>query len=106
MNKREARQILAEQVARLRKQSYAELRRYQSKERFRLGPISFATGENVESIDVTGESGAEYVVNIESFWDRKPNGAIRVLVEIHDVESGRTLTDNFIVAPDGSFVGE
>jgi hypothetical protein len=108
VNKREAKAILAEQVGRLRKQSYSELRRYQSKERFRLGPLSFGGGENVEAFEVTGESGAEYQLEIQSFWDDKPNGDLRVCVSIDDggLRAYSPLTDSFIIAPDGSFVGE
>ena len=108
MNKREAKAILAEQVARLRRQSYSELRRYISKERFRIGPISFGGGENVEALEVTGESGAEYQLEIGAVWDDRPDGDLRIIVSIDDggLRAFAPLTESFIIAPDGSFVGE
>jgi hypothetical protein len=108
MNKQEAKAILAQQVARLRQQSYSQLRRYLSKERLRLGPFSFGGGENTEVVEVAGKSGAEYQIEIEAVWDDKPDGNLRVIVGIDDggLRAFSPLTESFIIAPDGSFVGE
>ena len=57
-----------------------------------------------EEIAATG--GTVYQVEIEAFWDghKAPNGNLRVMVS-----AGSWLmppTECFIIAPDGSFIGE
>ncbi|MEE9392379.1 MAG: hypothetical protein V3W41_07725 [Planctomycetota bacterium] len=62
-----------------------------------------ATGERI------GESGARYDLEIEVVWDRKPGaGDLRVLGMIDDggIRALLPLSVDFIMAPDGSFVGE
>jgi len=53
---------------------------------------------------VTGNSGREYGVEIEAFWDDLEKQHLRVIVSV-----GEWLlppTDGFIVAPNDSFVSE
>jgi hypothetical protein len=61
-----------------------------------------------ESFTVTASSGTDYQIEVEAFWDRKADGDLRVMVLIDD--GGRSafkpINDDFIVAPDGTFVGE
>jgi hypothetical protein len=80
-------------IAVLRKLSYEECR----------GMIG-----TVSKRELRGRDGKEYQLGIEAFWDAGKNGNIRVLVTV----SGGGFSDfkpwcrDFIIAPDGSFVGE
>jgi hypothetical protein len=57
---------------------------------------------------VKGKSGIEYQVEIVAFWDDKPHGDLRVSGGVDDGgwRALHPLSDDFIMAPDGSFVGE
>ena len=61
-----------------------------------------------EVIQLQGASGATYQVEVEVHWDDRPGGAVRVLGSIDDGgwRAFKLLCDDFIVAPDGTFVGE
>lgn len=95
MNEVEARSILAEQVRELRTRSYAELRAWilEKKELHQ---------------EVKGPSGTDYQVEVQVLWDAQPNHNIRVLASIDDGgwRACVPLCDSFIIAADGSFVGE
>lgn len=57
---------------------------------------------------VIADSGEEYQVEIEAYWDDEPADHLRLVASIDD-GGWRTLaplTDGFIVAPDGAFIGE
>jgi hypothetical protein len=95
MDRTEARALLESQLETFRKRNYSEL---------------LALMGDVSVLEVVGESGAEYQIEIEVFWDdpgKKAN--LRVMGAIDD---GRLpgallpLCQSFLVAPDGSFVGE
>jgi hypothetical protein len=93
----EARSILQQTIQRLRSLSYAEL-------------VDQYLGE-VDAFEITADSGVEYQIEVEAFWDdpRKPNQALRVIAAIDDGRGWRSLsplTDSFILTPDGSFIGE
>lgn len=99
MDTEEATRLLAPHVERLRRVPYSDLVRYV---------------DEVEAFEVTGESGTMYNVEIQAFWDSgQKGGNLRVLASIDD---GRfrwrflpvvvPLTKAFIIAPDGSFLGE
>jgi len=95
MDKKEARQILLEHLARYRTKSYAEL-------------LALLKAKQVDTLEVRGSSGAEYQLEFEFFWDDKPDGNIRVWGTIDD---GRwrafcPLVESFIMSPQGAFVGE
>lgn len=58
--------------------------------------------------ELVGSTGATYQVEIDASWDSTQPGDLRVIVAIDD---GRwrafaPLSVDFIMAPDGSFVGE
>ena len=95
MDKSEARAILATQLASFRMRSY--------------GDLVNLMGE-VQVTEVSGKSGAEYQIEIEVMWD-SPREKVNVRV-IGAIDDGRLpgalapLSDSFIVAPDGTFVGE
>ena len=59
-------------------------------------------------IELVGPSGATYQVEVEALWDARPGGNIRVLGAIDDggFRAFVPLTSDFILAPDGHFVGE
>jgi hypothetical protein len=92
MDMAEAQALLQHELARLRALPYAEL----------MG-LSQARQER-------GASGAEYNIEIEAFFDdprRKQD--LRVMVSVDDgrwPHAFRPLTGDFVIAPDGSFVGE
>jgi hypothetical protein len=58
--------------------------------------------------EVTGGSGTCYQGDVQVFWDDKPDGPIRVMASIDDGgwRAFVPLTDDFILAPDGTFIGE
>lgn len=94
MNTREAKATLAPVVADYRKRSYVEWAACIGKE-----PITF---------DVTAASGRQYQVEIVVVWDDKPGGDVRVMFSIDDGgwRAFCPLVDDFLIAEDGSFVGE
>jgi hypothetical protein len=57
---------------------------------------------------VTCDSGTWYQGEVQVMWDDKPDGAIRVMASIDDggCRAFVPLTDDFILAPDGTFVDE
>jgi len=62
-----------------------------------------------EGIDVSGPSGQRYQIEFNVLWDDKPGENVRVGASIDDGSFPRAyspLTDDFIKAPDGSFVDE
>ena len=86
MKEDEARLILKEQLDRLRGQGYR--------------PVGF---------EVAGLSGTGYNIDIEAVRDHERGRDLRVWVLIDDGSVWRSLSplnDNFIIRPDGSFVGE
>jgi len=94
MNKHEAQTLLAAKLAEYRDRSYAELTK--------------KVGGQEDYYEMTGPSGAEYQTEILFFWDDKAGGNLRVAGSIDDGgwRAYLPLTDSFIVASDGSFVGE
>lgn len=85
------------QVSRLRARGYEELcRRYL---------------DTVEGFDQLGPSGVTYQFEVQGLWDagKRHPGDLRILVSIDDGRGWRAfapLVDDFIISPDGSFVGE
>ena len=57
---------------------------------------------------VVGEDGKQYQLEIQVFWDGKSGGDIRVMVAADDggIRTFKPLTHDFVMASDGSFVGE
>jgi hypothetical protein len=58
--------------------------------------------------EVAGADGKKYQLEAEVFWDGKKGGDIRVIVMGADGgwRAFKPLTSDFVMAPDGSFVGE
>lgn len=69
--------------------------------------LPYITGE-VIVLDITAPDGTQCCVEINAMWDDKPDGNIRVIASIDDGgwRAFVPVSDSFIVAPDGSFVGE
>lgn len=93
MNKTEAKEILNEHIRQLREKPYSEL-------------LNFL--ERGGTHEIPGKSGAEYQLEVQALWDDKPGGNIRVMVSIDDGGWSAVfpMTGDFIIAPDGTFVGE
>ena len=93
MNKAEALQVLAAVLERYRQRPYGEL-------------VHLMDSQDV--FESTGPSGTAYQVEVQVFWDDEHKKNIRVLGAIDDGgwRSYVPLTDSFILAPDGTFVGE
>ncbi len=94
MNKESYLALLKPVVADYRKRDYAFWLPYLSG-----NPIVF---------DIACTKGIDCCIEINAFWDDKPNGDVRVTFSIGDGSSWRAfvpVTDSFIITPDGSFVG-
>lgn len=108
MTKDEMRTILAQQMARFRTWSYAQLA--ERVERDRVAHDCLANLEN------TSPDGTDYYIEFNVFWDDKPNKDVRVCGSLSAEPQKRLLgfipiytpdvTDSFIMSPDGRFVGE
>jgi hypothetical protein len=61
-----------------------------------------------EVAELGGPSGAVYQIEVAVHWDHRPGGAIRVLGAVDDGgwRAVVPLTDDFILAPDGTFIGK
>ena len=98
MDETEAQAIVDARLSELREMAWTELRaRYLDRQ---------------ETGDVTADSGVVYQLETQAFWDRGTGGEggdLRVSVAIDDARGWRVnapLVRDFIIAPDGSFVGE
>jgi len=94
MDKTEAKLTLEQELSRYRELSYAELR---------------ALIGHIEAFERGAPSGTNYQIEIEVvFDDIRAKRDLRVLGAIDDGgwRSFAPLSDSFIMAPDGSFVGE
>jgi hypothetical protein len=95
VNEVEARSLIDEQLASYRARGYADL--------------ATLVGQTIGFEQVT-PSGTEYNVEIVVVWDSlRVGGALRVMVTVDDGRWPawfRPLSGDFILAPDGSFVGE
>lgn len=89
----EARGILSDEERRLRRLPYGELvARYASPQTERR----------------TGASGATYQLEVQAFLDDPATRNLRVLMSMDDgsLRAFNPLSADFVIAPDGSFVGE
>ena len=94
MDKGEARGIALAQIDDLRRMGWGELRdRYL---------------DNPETVQVRGATGTVYQVQTQAFWDTGKGGDLRIIVAVDDGgwRAFVPLSEDFIVAPDGSFIGE
>lgn len=93
MDKAEALAVLRRQSERYRGRTYAEL---------------LSLLDEAVSFEVVGPGGTAYQVEIDAVWDGEPGKDLRVFGRIDDGgwRAFAPLTDDFIISPDGSFVGE
>jgi hypothetical protein len=94
MDRAEAMSILRAELEPLRASSYSDL--------------VVRLLDNEESFARVGASGTSYAVEIRAFWDGQPQGNLRVRAMIDDGgwRAFVPLVEDFIRAPDGSFVDE
>lgn len=93
MNEDEARAILAQELQAWRGRPYAAL--------------AAAVGDSWYA-EVIDPSGARSQLEVNAVWDDRPARNVRVIGSIDDggLRAFVPLSDDFIVAPDGLFVGE
>ena len=93
MGNREAAAVLREHLVGYRRRSYNEL---------------VGLRGRPQTADVQGGSGTRYQIEVEVHWDDQAGGAVRVLGSIDDgrLRSVRPISQDFILRPDGTFVGE
>jgi hypothetical protein len=95
MDEREAGELLEAEIAKLRARRYDDLVRLI---------------DNQEDYWVTAVSGIRYGVEVDVAWDNgtRGDGTIRVIAMIDDggASAMRPLASDFLLAPDGGFIGE
>lgn len=93
MNSEEAAALLDAEMEEYRRRSYDQLLRLRNQ---------------VEDYAVVGPSGASYGVEVQAFWDSERTRDLRVIASIDGggISSRRPLCRDFIIAPDGRFIGE
>lgn len=95
MNIKEVKTILAEYLSRYRAKSYLNL-------------AMMAKDYKVETWEVKGKKGELYQLEFECIWDSDPDGDIRVMGTLNDAGTSmsiRSITDGFIVSPEGKYFG-
>lgn len=105
MNKTEALDVLRSELARWRQLPWSALRDQIE----RCPPNGWPKRRGYsETVEIRGASGAHYQVQIQLFWDDQPADVIRVLGAVDDggLRAFVPVTDDFLMRPDGSFVGE
>ncbi|MGE3975208.1 MAG: hypothetical protein AB7F59_11850 [Bdellovibrionales bacterium] len=96
MNKTEALAVANVKILELRRQPYQELKKL-------IGP------QGAMTVEAVGASGTKYQLQIEAFWDGNENGNLRVAVMVDDGGFFRSmfpLSTDFIISPNGNFIGE
>ena len=93
MDASEAKAILAERLARYREYPHERL-------------AKLVGSQEVE--ERRSAAGTLYQLEFQFFWDAEPGGYVRVIGSIDDggLRAFFPLSDDFIKAPDGTFVGE
>jgi hypothetical protein len=93
MDNKEAREILDRHLAGYRSRTYAEL----------VGLIG-----QLDVSEISSPSGAKYQIEVQVFWDDKAHDNVRVEAGIDDGgwRAWVPLSGGFIMAADGSFLGE
>ena len=91
MDRAEAKSILAKALTRFAARPYDEL----------VASIKHAGVKNVMA-----ESGVNYQVEINAFWDSKPDGDLRIVASIDDGgwHAFLPLTESLIMKPDGTLL--
>jgi hypothetical protein len=82
-----------------------QLKPYRNKPYFELIKM---IKQKPSTYEVRGPSGALYQIEIQAFWDDRPNGNVRIMGSIDDsgLRAFSPMSDDFIKSPIGAFVGE
>jgi len=93
MDQAEAQSLLSQELSRYRELPYAEL---------------FSLIDHSETVERTAPSGVNYQIEMQVFVDDVSLQTLRVMGSIDDGgwRAFSPLSDDFILSPDGSFVGE
>ena len=93
MDTNEARGILLAESAKYRAKNYGDL---------------VALLRHQDTYEITGPSETVYQLEIQAFWDDKATGVLRVRTAIDDrgIRAYVPMIEDFLVTPDGRFVGE
>ena len=93
MNEAIAREILRRELSAWRAKSFREL-------------VEFI--DHVHTAEILGADNHRYQIEIQSFWDSNRRDNVRVLGSVDEGawRAFKPLTESFIVAPDGEFIGE
>lgn len=93
MDNREAAAVLRDHLDGYRQRTYSEL---------------VALRGSPQTTRLRGPSGRDCQVEVQIQWDHNPGGAVRVLGSIDDggVRALWPTSQDFILAPDGTFFGE
>lgn len=93
MDNREAAAVLREHLDGYRRRSYSELVGLRGRS---------------QTAELQGGFGSRYQIEVEVHWDGQAGGAVRVLGSIDDggLRSFRPISQDFILTPEGKFVGE
>ena len=93
MDSAEAKAILLKESAKYRAKSYGDLKGLLGRQ---------------DTYEVSGPSGVVYQLEIQAFWDDTPNDVLRVRAAIDDkgIRAYMPMIEDFLIAPDGTFVGE
>ena len=64
--------------------------------------------DSPNTFEVSGDSGVQYQLEVQAFWDDEPGNNIRVILSIDDggLRAFYPMTEDFIMSPSGTFVGE
>jgi len=91
MDRAEAKSILAKELTKFAARPYDNL---------------VASIKHVDVKNVAGESGANYQIEFDVFWDSKPDGNLRIMASIDDGgwQAFLPLTDLLIMKPDGTLL--
>jgi len=94
MNRQEAKETIKKQLDIYRKRPYSELIKM-----IDANPVAY---------EFRGNSGTLYQIEIQAFWDDKPNGNIRVTGSIGDggLRAFAPISDDFLKNPRDEFIGE
>jgi hypothetical protein len=91
MDRAEAKLILAKELTEFAARPYDEL---------------VASIKHVDVKNVVGESGANYQIEFDVFWDSKADGNLHIMASIDDGgwRAFLPLTDSLIMKPDGTLL--
>jgi len=91
----EAKAVLAKEVDKYRPTPYSKL-------------AGWTKSTPVDDYSVTGNSGTEYQIEVMAVWDDKKKEDVRLMLSIDGgpISAVKPISDSFIKASDGSFVGE